>query len=223
MTLHWHLFDEPIEYGEALALQERLRDEVLGGELGDGIVLFLQHRPVYTLGFRGDERHILLPPEEREKRGIAVYRTRRGGDVTYHGPGQLVIYPIMDLRRARFSSLKEFVVFWGTGLAQTLSDRYGIPARWDEAKTGVWVGRNKIAAVGVHVKKGVAAHGFALNLDPDPTHFAGIVPCGITDGGVTSIKRELGRCPRHDELARDLLSLLAERYGIDNLKEYPLP
>ena len=220
--MYWHIFDRPQEYGAMLALQERFRDRVLAGELGEGIVLFLEHEPVYTLGIRGVEEHILMSAAERERRGIALYRTRRGGDVTYHGPGQLVIYPILDLRRCRFGSVKEFVVWWGVGMARMLDTRYDIAARWDETKTGVWVGRNKIAAVGLHVKRGVTAHGFALNCDPDPSHFTGIVPCGITDGGVTSLRRERGATVRPAELARDLLGMLAERFGADNLKEYSL-
>ncbi len=220
--MYWRLFREPQEYGEMLLLQERLRDEVSSGRWEEGIVLFLEHRPVYTLGIRGVEHHILLPPEERERRGIALYRTRRGGDVTYHGPGQLVIYPILDVRRCRFGSVKEFVVWWGTGIAGILSRRYDIPARWEEKKTGVWVGHNKIAAVGLHVRHGVTAHGFAINLDPDLTAFAGIVPCGITDGGVTSLKRERGIAPSPEECSRHILTMLAERYGSDNIKEFPL-
>lgn len=221
--MYWHIFDRPQEYGAMLERQEALRDRVLAGELGEGIVLFLEHTPVYTLGIRGVERHILMPAAERERRGIALHRTRRGGDVTYHGPGQLVIYPVLDLHRCRFGSVKEFVVWWGAGMARVLEARYGIAARWDEKRTGVWVGRNKIAAVGLHVKRGVTAHGFALNCDPDLTHFTGIVPCGITDGGVTSMRRERSAETRPAEVARELLSFLAERFGTDNLKEYPIP
>jgi lipoate-protein ligase B len=220
--MYWHIFDQPQEYGAMLERQEALRDRVLAGELGEGIVLFLEHAPVYTLGIRGVEQHILMPAPERERRGIALYRTRRGGDVTYHGPGQLVIYPILDLRRSRFGSVKEFAVWWGKAIATVLVERYAVPARWDESRTGVWVGRNKIAAVGIHVRKGVAAHGFALNADPDLMNFAGIVPCGITDGGVTSIRRERGIAPRPTEIAKEFVALLVARYGADKLKEYPL-
>ncbi len=220
--MYWRFFPQPQDYGTILLLQDRLRDEVISGRWAEGVVLFLEHRPVYTLGIRGIESHILLPPAERERRGIALYRTRRGGDVTYHGPGQLVIYPILDLRRCRFGSVKEFVVWWGSALASLLHRHYGVPARWDEKRTGVWVERNKIAAVGLHVRRGVTAHGFAINLDPDFTAFGGIVPCGITDGGVTSIKRERGYAPSPYEMTRHILAMLAERYGADNLKEFPL-
>ncbi len=205
-----------------LDLQERLRDEVLAGRWDEGVVLFLEHQPVYTLGIRGVEAHVLLPSAERERRGIALYRTRRGGDVPYHGPGQLVIYPILDIRRCRFGSIKELVVWWGRGLADLLMRCYGIPAFWDEKRTGVWVGRNKIAAVGIHVKRGVTAHGFALNVSPDLEPFQGIIPCGIRDGGVTSIAREGGTAPSIAEVTQGVLEMLAGRYGIHHLKELPL-
>jgi len=221
--MYWRLFDKLQEYGEMLFLQERIRDEVRAGKWEEGVVLFLEHYPVYTIGIRGTEKHILLSSDERERRGIALYRTRRGGDVTYHGPGQLVIYPILDLRRSRFCSVKEFVVWWGDGLSRILNEQYGIPAHWDEKRTGIWVGRNKIAAVGLHVRQGVTAHGFAINLDTDLTPFGGIIPCGIADGGVTSVARERGMSPRKEEMALMIVRMLAKRYGSDNLKEYPRP
>ena len=160
---------------------------------GRARLLLVEHPPTYTFGARGRDEHLLLSQAELAQLGVAVHRTDRGGDVTFHGPGQLVGYPIIDLRQ------------WGQGprwyvrsLEQTLIevlDLFGIAAGRSQGRPGVWVGEAKIAALGVRVSRGITSHGFALNVDPDLTYFSHIVPCGLPDIAVTSIARELGQAP----------------------------
>ena len=180
-------------YDDALARQLELVRARIAGEIPDTLV-FTEHEPVFTKGVRreaGD--HLLWSESELATRGIAVHDTNRGGDITYHGPGQIVGYPIIDLAARR--DLHAYLRF----LEQVLIDsaaRFGVTACRREGKTGIWIADRKLAAIGVAVKKWTTHHGFAFNVDPDLSHFSGIVPCGITDGTVTSLRAELGAtCP----------------------------
>ncbi|OHE70661.1 MAG: lipoyl(octanoyl) transferase [Verrucomicrobia bacterium GWC2_42_7] len=164
------------------------RDEKVGDTL-----IFTEHYPVYTIGVSRDaHRNILWNEEQLKQRGIEVVETNRGGDVTYHGPGQLVGYIVVKLDKSQH--LHSFLRFWEQILIDALA-QLGIQAGRREGKTGVWIGTKKIAAMGIAVKHGITYHGFAINVFNDLSSFNGIVPCGIplTEGSVTSITEELGK------------------------------
>lgn len=165
-------------------------------------LIFTEHDPVFTTGLRKDAaQHLLWNEAELQKRGISFYPSNRGGDITYHGPGQVVGYPIVSITHRR--DLHAYLRDLETVIINTLA-HYGLKANRREGKTGIWIEQGKICALGVAVKKWVTYHGFALNLDPDLTHFEGIVPCGITDGTVTSLKRELSKLPEAAKLKERL-------------------
>ena len=188
-------------YADAWRRQEELVARRNAGDIGDTLV-FTEHDPVYTLGVRKDaDQHMIWDEAELARRGIAVFKTNRGGDITYHGPGQIVGYPIISLTPRKdlhaYLRLLEQVLINAVGT-------FGLAAARREGKTGIWLGPRKIAAIGVAVKKWTTSHGFALNVNPDLTPFSGIVPCGITDGTVTSMAAELGRAPDPAEVKRVL-------------------
>jgi lipoyl(octanoyl) transferase len=201
-------------YADAWQRQEELVARRNTGEAGDTLV-FTEHDPVYTLGVRkGAEQHMIWDEAELARRGIAVAKTNRGGDITYHGPGQIVGYPVINL--AARKDLHAYLRLLEQVLINTVGT-FGLAAARREGKTGIWLGPRKIAAIGVAVKKWTTYHGFALNVNADLTPFSGIVPCGITDGTVTSMAAELG----HDldlaevkrVLAGEFWRLLAEFQG----------
>ncbi|MBM3945123.1 MAG: lipoyl(octanoyl) transferase LipB [SAR202 cluster bacterium] len=177
-----------VGYAEAYGLQKRLAARVAGGGL-PGALLLLEHPHVFTLGRRGKMDDILSPPERLLELGVTVHQTDRGGEVTYHGPGQLVGYPIVDVRAC--GGPVAFVRGIQEALIATLAD-FGIAGESTDRPTGVWVGDAKIAAIGLHVSRGVSTHGFALNVAPDLSFFSHIVPCGLPDSPVTSMEREAG-------------------------------
>jgi len=181
-----------VPYTEALALQRSLVEDRRAGRIGDTLLL-LEHPHVLTLGVRGDggRSHILATDEALASRGIEVHETGRGGDITYHGPGQLVGYPIIDLNPDR-RDVHRYVRDLETVLIRTAAD-YGIEAGRVEGLTGVWVGDDKLAAIGVRIARWITSHGFALNVSTDLDQFNLIVPCGISDRGVTSLARLLRR------------------------------
>jgi lipoyl(octanoyl) transferase len=185
-----------VDYGAALELQARLVEERRSGAAGDRLLL-LEHPPVITLGVktRGKQTNIIASPEALAAEGVSVFETGRGGDITYHGPGQLVGYPILDLRPDR-CDVHRYVRDLEEVLILALRE-FGIEGRRVSGLTGVWVGpdgrEEKIAAIGVRISRWITSHGFALNVATDLRHFRLIVPCGIADRGVTSIERVLGR------------------------------
>jgi lipoyl(octanoyl) transferase len=180
-----------VPYADALALQRSLVDERRAGRVPDTLLL-VEHPHVLTLGVRGDggRSHILATDEALASRGIEIHETGRGGDITYHGPGQIVGYPIIDLNPDR-RDVHRYVRDLETVLIRTAAD-YGIDAGRIEGLTGVWVGDEKLAAIGVRIARWITSHGFALNVTTNLDHFALIVPCGIADRGVTSLSRLLG-------------------------------
>jgi len=180
-----------VPYADALALQRSLVDERRAGCIPDTLLL-VEHPHVLTLGVRGDggRSHILATADALASRGIEVHETGRGGDITYHGPGQIVGYPIIDLNPDR-RDVHRYVRDLETVLIRTAAD-YGIDAGRIEGLTGVWVGDEKLAAIGVRIARWITSHGFALNVTTNLDHFALIVPCGIADRGVTSLSRLLG-------------------------------
>jgi lipoate-protein ligase B len=160
---------------------------------GDERMALLQHPAVYTLGRRLRPEHLLVPPEVLRARGAAVVQTNRGGDVTFHGPGQLVAYPILDVRSRGLGPV-EYVRLLEATILHTLA-RFGIEAFCVRGRPGVWTAVGKIAAIGVRIEGGVSLHGFALNVETDLAWFDAIVPCGIADAGVTSMQAVLGASP----------------------------
>lgn len=177
-----------LDYHDACTMQRRLAEDVRNGA-GPALIL-LEHPPTYTLGARGKREHLLLSLDAFASRGAAVVETDRGGDVTFHGPGQLVAYPIMDLR-----ARGQGPVWYVRRLEQTIIDTlvgFGIDAGRRQGAPGVWVGGEKIAAIGVRVSRGVTTHGFALNVNTDLSYFEHIIPCGIRDAAVTSMQRLTG-------------------------------
>ena len=199
-----------VGYAPAFALQQRIAASVASGDSPDTLLL-LEHEPVYTLGRRATEAEVLLDEAALHARGIAVERSDRGGRVTYHGPGQLVGYPIVDLGAA--ADVRAYVCELQRAIIDVCG-AYGVTATIDPEHIGVWVGDAKIGAIGVHVSRGVTTHGFAFNVAPDLGAFNGIVPCGIVDKGVTSLAA-LGVTPMPDvdAVARQVAEVLATRLG----------
>jgi lipoyl(octanoyl) transferase len=180
-----------VPYADALALQNELVARRRAGEIPDTLLL-LEHPHVITLGSGAHEENVLVSPEERSARGIELFETGRGGDVTYHGPGQLVGYPILDLKPDR-CDLHRYLRDLEEMLIGVLAG-FGLEGGRKEGLTGVWVGDRKLAAIGVRVSSGwITSHGFALNVTTDLSFFGAIVPCGIRDHGVGSISEEVGR------------------------------
>ena len=180
-----------VPYAEGLELQRQLVEERKADRIPDTLLL-LQHPHVLTIGVKKDGRsHILASPDRLASLGVDVFETGRGGDVTYHGPGQLVGYPILDLNPDR-RDVHRYVRDLEEVLIQVAAS-FGIAAARQAGLTGVWVGNEKLAAIGVRIARWVTSHGFALNVATDLRHFDLIVPCGIRDKGVTSLERLLDR------------------------------
>lgn len=197
-----------VPYGEGLEVQEELVRRRRGGEVED-VLLLLQHPHVITLGSSADGSHVLLDEAERRLMGIELFETGRGGDVTYHGPGQLVGYPILDLKPDR-KDLHRYVRDLEEALIRMLAE-YGIEGDRKAGLTGAWVGDEKVAAIGVRVSSGwITSHGFALNVTTDLGFFGAIVPCGIREHGVTSMERQLGRPVAMREVEDRVVEALAE-------------
>ncbi len=181
-----------VPYDEALAMQRALVEDRRAGHVPD-LLLLLQHPPVITLGVKGDggRANIVAADERLAELGIAVHETGRGGDVTYHGPGQIVGYPILDLKPDR-CDVHRYVRDLEEVMICVCAD-YGVSAGRIQGLTGTWVGAEKIGAIGVRLSRWITMHGFAFNVSTDLDHFKLIVPCGISDRGVTSLERATGR------------------------------
>lgn len=198
-----------VPYLDAWDWQQRLAAARAAGDLQRDVVLLLEHPPVYTLGKRADRTNVLFDDATLARRGIEVVPVDRGGDVTYHGPGQLVGYPILQLVGMR---VVDYVRALEEILIRALAS-VGVAGERSEGYTGVWVGDEKVAAIGVRVSAGrVTTHGFALNVAPDLDDFTGIVPCGITDRGVCSLA-SLGVDVTVDEMADRVDAAIAEVLG----------
>ena len=188
-----------VPFGEALAMQRALVEERRAGRVPD-LLLLLQHPPVITLGVRPDasRANIVATPQHLAELGVEVHETGRGGDVTYHGPGQVVGYPILDLKPDRCDvhryvrDLEEVMI--------RVCAAYGVEAGRIGGLTGAWVGAEKIGAIGVRIARWITSHGFAFNVTTDLSHFNLIVPCGLADRGVTSLERATGRRVRLEEI-----------------------
>jgi lipoyl(octanoyl) transferase len=200
-----------VPYGEAVALQKRLVAERRAGAIPDQLLL-LEHDHVITLGTSSHAEHVLVDEAERRLLGIELFESGRGGDVTYHGPGQLVGYPILALEPER-RDLHRYVRDLEAALIRALAD-VGITAGRIPGLTGVWVGERKIAAIGVRVSSGwITSHGFALNVSTELAYFDAIVPCGIRDRAVTSVAAETGRTVAVERVGQGVAHEVAQLFG----------
>jgi lipoyl(octanoyl) transferase len=198
-----------IGYQEALELQRELVEERRANRIPD-LLLLLQHPPVITLGVRSEtaRANVVATSERLAELGIEVHETGRGGDVTYHGPGQIVGYPILDLRPDR-CDVHKYVRDLEEVMIRTCAD-YGIAAGRIAGLTGTWVGAEKIGAIGIRISRWITSHGFAFNVRTDLDHFKLIVPCGISDRGVTSLERLTGRTIALDAVEDALVRRFSE-------------
>lgn len=208
-----------IEYGEAWDLQEDLLKSAIDKKLNfpDNLVenhlLLCEHPHVYTLGKSGNAQHLLVDSKSLQEKGISFYQTNRGGDITYHGPGQLVVYPVLDLEQF-FTDLRKYMRYLEEAVILTLAE-YGIKGDRLEGSTGVWLDpedpfkARKICALGVRCSRWVTIHGLALNINTDLSYFDHIVPCGISNKGVTSMQKELDQKVNEEEIKK----ILVEKFG----------
>ncbi len=219
-----------VDYAEAWALQKRLVAERADGRIGDTLLL-LEHPHTYTLGRSGKLEHLLMSEAERQARGVSVHWVDRGGDITYHGPGQLVGYPIMAVGSYTVHSVASSpqrdripqadYVRYLRDIEEVIIRAlaaFGVQGERVAGYTGVWVGGEKIAAIGVKVNaRGISSHGFALNVCPDLSYFAGIIPCGIPDKGVTSLEQLLNRPMTVDEVIPAVIAAFSEVFGFEEM------
>jgi len=201
-----------IDYAEGLSLQRERVAARKAGAIPDTLLL-LEHHHVYTLGRNAKKENLLTSAEELAARGVQVFEIDRGGDVTYHGPGQLVGYPVLDLAHHRrdiawyMRSLEEVLI--------AVARDYGIESGRQTGAPGVWVGNDKLAALGVHISRWVTSHGFAFNVNTDLRYFDRIVPCGLRDKGVTSLQKLLGRRVEMDEVVEKAIRRFGEVFEME--------
>jgi lipoate-protein ligase B len=200
-----------MEYLAALEIQEKLVALKQREPLAD-LLLFVEHEPVYTLGRAGDESNVLAPQD------VPVHRTHRGGDVTYHGPGQLVVYPIVDLRSKLRKDVHRYVRNLECSAIRTLED-FGLEAIRRPPFTGIWIGDRKIGAIGVAVRRSITFHGLALNVNTDLSYFNRIVPCGLAWAEVTSMAKELDAEQSIERVRDRFLNHFAEVFGYTDVRE----
>ena len=208
-------------YSEAYDMQMRLVKERGEGTIPDTLLL-LTHPPLYTIGRAGTRDHILVSDEVLESEGLTVYETDRGGDITYHGPGQLVAYPILDLRQ-HGKDLHKLQNQYEEVIIRVLSE-YSVEAGRIPEYPGVWIGLEKISALGIWVSNWVSYHGWSFNIDPDMTHFSYITPCGIKGKGITSLKNILRRDISMEEVVGRVVVRFGEVFNLEMIAtEIQLP
>ncbi len=202
-----------VPYGEALELQRSIARERISGVIPQDVLLLVEHPPVVTLGRASKEKHLVASPAFLESKGVELFEVERGGNVTFHGPGQLVGYPIIDLKRHR-QDLHWYLRHLEQALIDALGE-YGIPGERSTGYTGVWTRGKKIASIGVHARDWVTWHGFALNVTTDLSYFDLIVPCGISGVVMTSMSRELGdERIAADEVMQTVAAKLGEAFDL---------
>ncbi|MGA2142013.1 MAG: lipoyl(octanoyl) transferase LipB [Brevinematales bacterium] len=207
-----------VRYERALLLQEYLREKRFAGKIEDTLIL-LEHDSVITLGRRGKFENILIGREKLKGKNVEIIEVTRGGDVTYHGPGQLVGYLIFDLKN-HGSSVGKFVWNIEEVFIRLMMDFYHVEARRDSGVyTGVWVGNDKITAIGLAVRRWVTMHGFAFNINTDLDCYRWINPCGITDRGVTSIEKIMGCRQDSDRVSTAVSEKFCEIFGMEGEKK----
>lgn len=202
-----------MSYEDALELQRDIAEARIDNRIEDTLLL-LEHPPVITIGRSGNSKNILASREILEKEGIRLYTVDRGGDVTYHGPGQLIGYPIIDLAN-HGKDIHLYLCGIEKSIVALLKREYAVQTEIVQGYVGVWHSTEKIAAIGVTVRSWITTHGFALNVDPDMNHFAMIHPCGIRDKGVTSLSRILNRKVTVDEVAKKYPKYFGETFGVE--------
>jgi len=218
-AIEWAISDAPVDYAAAVAAMEARAAAIADGSASE-LIWLLEHPPLYTAGTSAKPADLLTP--ER----FPVYATGRGGQYTYHGPGQRVVYVMLDVRR-RYGDLRAFVCDLERWVIETL-DSFNVKGETREGRVGVWVRRpdkgptveDKIAAVGIRVRRWVSFHGFAINVEPDLDHFSGIVPCGIADHGVTSLA-DLGRIVSLPDVDVALRAVFERRFAITTVRVPP--
>lgn len=205
-----------INYLDALKLQEKLVSDRKTHKIRDTL-LSLQHPPTYTLGKRRTDHNLLISESDLRKIGAELHYTQRGGDITFHGPHQAILYPIISLRDVGIGA-RNYVEKLELTMIE-LASLYGIKAcAGQTGETGVWVGERKIGAIGVRISHGITSHGLAFNIDPDLNYFKHIVPCGITDKDVTSLRKETDlELPTENVIHEQLISCFARLLGYSNL------
>ncbi len=199
-----------LDYGAALSIQEQLV-ALKQREPFPDVLLFVEHPHVYTLGRGGNAANVLAPRE------VPVIRTSRGGDVTYHGPGQLVVYPIVDLRSKLRKDVHHYLRNLEMSAIGTLAD-FGLAATRKPPYTGIWIDNKKIAAIGVAVRRSITFHGLALNVNTDLSYFKRIVPCGLAWADVTSMAKELGKAQSAERVKQSFVNQFAELFGYTDVK-----
>jgi lipoyl(octanoyl) transferase len=217
-----------IDYKQAWDYQEKLFAEVVDKKVAnrtlpeneqettDNFLLFCEHPHVYTLGNTGDKEHLLISENQLKEKNATYYKINRGGDITYHGPGQIVGYPILDLDNF-FTDIHKYLRFLEEMVIRTLAE-YGLTAERSAGETGVWLDASnpakarKICALGVRASRWVTMHGFALNVNVDLNYFGNIIPCGIVDKAVTSLDKELGRKVDEEEVKQKLKKHFSELF-----------
>lgn len=204
------------DYKVALDKQYELLEKVQNGEMDDTLIL-VEHPPVITLGRNAIEGNVLLTKAELKEKGVGLYNINRGGDVTYHGPGQLVGYPIFNLKKNHGRSIRIFIENLEQVFIDFIKDMYSIEVGRHECNAGVWYGEEKVVALGLAVKKGVTMHGFAFNLNTILEHFNLIVPCGLSEMGVTSISKITGSVIDFELAAMEIGKYFANRYGFSKV------
>ena len=203
-----------MEYGKCLELQRRLRDQRIADEIGDTLLL-VEHTPVLTMGRRGQNDNVVASEEFLNENGIDIHWVERGGDVTYHGPGQLVVYPIFNLT-GYGKDIHTFVDNLIKAISGVLKDEFNLTAHREEGKhTGVYIGTDKIAAIGLAIRRWVSMHGFAFNVNTDLSHFRWIVPCGLGDRGVTSVKEQIGSEADFERVKNKIVKAMSRIYDFD--------
>ena len=215
----WILNLDTVPYEEAFDLQKRMVEMRSQNKINDTLIL-LEHHPVLTITKKDTLKNILASPDELREKGITLCKTNRGGDITYHGPGQLVGYPIMDLKE-HGKDLHRYIRNIEEMIIKLLMD-YGISAHRDKRHPGVWVVEEKIAAIGISVKSSwVTMHGFSLNINPDLNHYSLIVPCGINDKGITSLSKLLGKSINQEEVRHKLIQHYGDLFNL-NIRQITL-
>lgn len=205
------LFLGKCEYREALEIQYKLLEKRQKGEIEDTLII-VEHPPVITLGNQAEKANIIVSEEYLKQQGIDIIETNRGGDVTYHGTGQIVGYPIIDIKNSKIG-VRDFVNGLEEVFIQLLKQEFGIAAERNSKHTGVWIGSDKILAIGLAVKRGVTMHGFAFNVNTNLQHFNFIVPCGITDKGVTSVEKIMGQTCNIDDMSKKVVDYFVKVFN----------
>jgi lipoate-protein ligase B len=202
---------DKMDYLDALSLQERLV-EIKQREQFPDVLLLVEHPHVFTIGRGGKESNLICLGD------TPVYRTSRGGDVTYHGPGQLVVYPLLDLRSKLRKDVHRYLRTIELVIIRTLCD-YGLQAESKPPWTGVWIEKRKIASIGIAVRGGISFHGLALNVNTDLSYFKRIIPCGLTWAAMASMQKEIGRDVPMDQVKEEFLHHFVKKFAYTELKE----